>query len=111
MEGAVMLQATWPGGWVVSMEGRAVWEGSLEWMALELDVHRCTDFYLSPGEGTLRQKVRTAEARPAATRLGGPRSCDGAGGRWGCLCAKAGSPAGTPEGLLARGAFEGVLWD
>lgn len=40
------------------IEGRAIWGDFLEWMVLELDMHRCVDFCLSPGERTLRQKVQ-----------------------------------------------------
>lgn len=53
----------WPGGeWSESRAG-AIWEDILQWMALEQDVHRCMDFYLSPGERTLRQKVQHDRGR------------------------------------------------
>lgn len=61
---------TWQRGTVVFIEGRAVWEGFLDWVALELGPDRRTDFYLSSGERTHGQKVQHGGGQAGGDQAG-----------------------------------------
>jgi len=118
---------TWPRRTVVFIEGGAVWEGFLDWVAPELGRTDERIFICHPGKELSGRRHSMAEARPTGSRLGGPGAVtgQGAGGTsrspllqcGGCAAGEgtslpglwAGGSVGVPGGFLGGVPYGGVL--